>query len=102
MHLEIDPEDIPDNLRLLRIKIPDHVSMQVIDPLPAGWEGDTHRTREIGDSWLMENDNLLLRVPSAIMPHTHNLLLNPAHPQASLAEVTVETLHLDKRLFKEL
>lgn len=100
VHLEIDPEDIPDNLRLLRIHIPDHVGMQVADALPAGWEKDTHMTRETGDAWLSKGDTLLLRVPSAVMPHTVNFLLNPAHPEASVAEVTVETLHLDKRLFR--
>ncbi|TCT11090.1 RES family NAD+ phosphorylase [Paralcaligenes ureilyticus] len=102
VHLEIDPEDIPDNLRLLRVDIPDHASVQTLDALPAGWEENAHGTRDMGDSWLRKSNTLLLRVPSAIMPHTHNVLLNPAHPQASLVKVTVETLQLDKRLLKGL
>lgn len=100
VHLEIDPEDIPDNLRLLRVEIPDHASMQTAAALPTGWEEDVHSTREAGNLWLAKGDTLLLRVPSAIMPHTHNILLNPVHPQACLAEVTVETSRLDKRLLK--
>ncbi len=102
VHLEIDPEDIPDNLRLLRVDIPDHASTQTAKALPAGWEENAVGTRDIGDTWIGEGDTLLLRVPSAIMPHTHNVLLNPAHPQASLVKVTVETLQLDKRLLKGL
>lgn len=102
VHLEIDPEDIPDNLRLLRVEIPTHVSMQTAAELPPGWEEDIHSTREVGDSWLLKGDTLLLRVPSAIMPHTYNVLLNPAHSQAPLVGVEVETLRLDRRLLKGL
>lgn len=100
VHLEIDPEDFPDSLKLLRVEIPDHASKQTVESLPAGWEENTYHTREIGDAWLSRAEALLLRVPSAIMPHTCNTLLNPAHPQASSASVTVETLRLDKRLLK--
>jgi hypothetical protein len=34
-------------------------------------------TRTIDDEWLVSRHSLLLRVPSAILPETSNILLNP-------------------------
>ena len=33
----------------------------------------------IGDTWIAEGRSLLLAVPSAVVPATDNLLMNPAH-----------------------
>ena len=41
-------------------------------PLPAA-------TQRIGDAWLAEARSAVLDVPSAILPHERNYLLNPAH-----------------------
>lgn len=100
VHLEIDAEDVPDNLRLLRVDVPDDASIQAISALPEQWEEHVAHTRALGDAWLIANDMLLLKVPSAIMPHTDNFLFNPLHPQAAAAKVSVETLRLDRRLLK--
>lgn len=101
VHLEVDPEDIPDNLRLLRVEIPDQVaSIRVPDALPNEWEDLLPATHCIGDAWLAKGETLLLQVPSAIMLHTTNYLLNPAHADTRLVSVTVETLRLDRRLFR--
>ena len=100
VHLEIDTEDIPDNLRLLRVDMPDDVSSQPVSGLSDQWEEDVAHTRALGDSWLASGNSLLMEVPSAIMPHTHNFLFNPLHSQASQAMLSVETLRLDRRLLK--
>ena len=101
VHLEIDAEDVPDNLKLLRIEIPDSASMHnLADHLPEQWEDNPAHTRALGDGWLAKNQTLLLQVPSAIMPHTQNYLFNPMHAEASSAKVEVETLRLDGRLLK--
>lgn len=98
VHLEIDPEDLPDNLRLLRVQVPDEASIRKVSSLPLGWEAMPEHTRQIGNAWLEAGSSLLLQVPSAIMPHTANMLFNPRHPLAGQASLTVETLELDKRL----
>ncbi len=100
VHLEIDAEDIPDNLRLLRIEIPTDAHIERITELPDQWEAQLEHTRALGDAWLATNHSLLLQVPSAIMPHTTNFLFNPLHPQAPQATLSVETLRLDRRLLK--
>lgn len=100
VHLEIDAEDVPDNLRLLRVDIPDEASCHTVTELPEQWEEHVAHTRGLGDAWLSAGDTLLMKVPSAIMPHTDNFLFNPLHPQATLAKPSIETLRLDRRLLK--
>ncbi len=102
VHLEVDPEDLPEQLRLMRVDIPDAVAASVQSPdLPASWFEDDALTRHIGDTWLHDQGTALLRVPSAIMPHTHNWLLNPLHPLAQQITPSIETLRLDGRLFRD-
>ena len=50
--------------------------------LPSTW-GDYPAPEEaqaIGDTWVDSSESVLLKVPSAIIPFEHILLLNPAHP----------------------
>ncbi len=98
VHLEVDPEDVPDNLRLMKVTLPDQVSCEDAGPLPEHWESTLELTQALGEKWLEGRHSLLLEVPSAIMAHTRNFLLNPQHPEAGLAETSIETLHLDQRL----
>ncbi len=100
VHLEIDAEDIPDNLLLLRVEVADDTPLQTSGVLPEQWEENVAHTRQIGDSWLSAGETLLLAVPSAIMPHTTNYLFNPVHPAASTAAPSIESLRLDSRLLK--
>jgi len=43
---------------------------------------NTQATRATADAWLAQGSTALLAVPSAIVPETFNVLLNPAHPDA--------------------
>lgn len=49
--------------------------------LPGDWRAEPPPAslRTIGDSWVRSNTSLALRVPSAIVPEEHNVLVNPAH-----------------------
>lgn len=98
VHLEIDPEDLPSTMQLLRIELPDSVSQAPMPELPPGWNVDTGLTQGIGNLFLDGNQALLLPVPSAILPSTTNVLLNPQHPDAGLAQVTIENFRPDSRL----
>jgi RES domain-containing protein len=46
------------------------------------WTEDEVATRTLGDEWLASKHTPLLRVPSAIIPETFNVLLNSAHEEA--------------------
>jgi len=100
VHLELDPEDVPDTYQLLRVDVPEDASLVVATELEAGWEEDHAATQAVGNLWLEEGESLLLRVPSAIMPHTRNYLLNPAHHEASDVDFEAERWQFDKRLLK--
>ena len=88
VHLEVDPVAPPRHYRLLKVAVPPGVAL-------AAWESavpgvsldDLDTTREAGDRWLTRGTTALLRVPSAILPETYNVLLNPAHPDARLIQV---------------
>lgn len=99
VHLEIDREDIPNNMQLLRIELPEGVSQAQAPELPEGWTADIPATRALGNRFLDECADLLLPVPSAIMPDTTHYLFNPRHPDAQAARVQASRFVLDPRLF---
>jgi RES domain-containing protein len=65
------------------------------------WQQNEIASRTLGDEWLSRNQTPLLEVPSAILPETMNILLNPTHPDAARISVLWhEAYPFDKRLFK--
>lgn len=93
VHLDLSPEDLPDDYVLLRVALPD-------EP-PPDLPGAIVETRAAGDRWLASLSSALLRVPSVIVPHATNLLLNPLHPAAHVARVVESTpFHFDPRLLR--
>jgi len=84
VHFEIEIRDLPARYRLLKIESPDDVEVEHVslDQLPTNWPEKTDATRAIGDPWLASGRTPLLMVPSAIVPETLNVLVNPSHPVA--------------------
>lgn len=71
------------------------------DELPAGWNGwpAPVEAARVGDEWVAARRSVLLRVPSAIVPEEHLLLLNPAHPDVDKLVIGApERLGVDARL----
>lgn len=71
--------------RVMLIAVPDDLPMDMMAPddLPADWF-DVHQydtCQRMGGDWLRKGQSAVLRVPSAIVSHEWNYLLNPAHPQ---------------------
>jgi RES domain-containing protein len=98
MLVSFDIEDMPDSFQLLKIIIPTSVKIQKHNP-KLGWNIDTDLTRSVGDNWLRSNRSAVLRVPSAIMPHSFNYLINPMHNDAKkIRIVRSQYIALDKRL----
>ncbi len=83
--------DIPPELTLLKVEGPDlEIASVPVTDLAANWSGNLEMTRALGSRWLRNNEGVLLRVPSAIVPETSNYLLNPLHADAkrfAIAEV---------------
>jgi RES domain-containing protein len=88
---------------LLKIEAPDDVNVErvSVDQLPADWPDKTEVTRALGDSWINSVSAALLTVPSAIVPETFNVLLNPAHQDAKRIVIVQAGEHaIDRRLLK--
>ena len=93
--------ELPKTYRLLKIEVPDDVSMTTVDAtaLPRNWRGNLTATRKLGDTWLEQGRSSLLRVPCVLVPDTYNVLLNPAHKDHRRIKIVKSTDHLfDRRL----
>jgi RES domain-containing protein len=103
VHLELNIADLPESYRLLKAEAPDGLRRLRIaaDSLPKGWEMDENVSRARGDEWLAEGTSAILEVPSAIVPETVNVLLNPRHRDAGrVAILWHKQFPYDRRLFR--
>ena len=103
VHFEIEIRDLPARYRLLKIESPDDIEVEHVslDQLPTNWAEKTDVTRAIGDTWLASGRTPLLMVPSAIVPETLNVLLNPSHPAARHILIAQASEHvIDPRFLK--
>lgn len=73
------------------------------DELPIDWRTMAARPllQEIGAKWYNRIETLVLKVPSVVIPHEHNYILNTKHPlfKRSIHLVRTEDYFWDNRLF---
>jgi RES domain-containing protein len=92
VHLDLPFELLPDDYVLMRVSVPDPVT---INPAAS--------TTEAGNAWLAQGSSASAQVPSVLVPHAWNLLLNPRHPDAPQAEIlAIEPFRFDPRLWHPL
>lgn len=77
--------DVPPSYTLLALQVEESISREALDPktLPPDWIEHLKDTRDIGSAWLESLRTALLRVPSALVPATFNVVLNPLHADAA-------------------
>ncbi len=84
VHIPPELRSVLPILQAVRISIPDDVGAErVSEDQPAELMGRSDpigACRAVGDAWLDRNDELVLEVPSILVPVETNLILNPAHP----------------------
>lgn len=102
VHLLDTEGELPRTYDLLRVEASEELASKDLLPLAdVDWKNRLDVTRQIGEAWLAARETPLARVPSAIMPHTWNILLNPEHPDAKKLEVAeVIRERFDARLFR--
>jgi RES domain-containing protein len=103
VHFEIDVRDLPAKYRLLKLEGPGDLVIErvAVAALPADWTERIDVTRTIGDRWLHAGRSPLLRIPSAVVPETFNVLVNPVHPDARRLSVVQISEHvIDPRLLR--
>ena len=91
-------------LDLLTLEIPDG-SIQTIETnhLPKNWSDYPAPTilSDIGNTWVLSNESIALRVPSSIIHSSYNFILNCNHPSYNEVKiVSQEDFPFDKRLIR--
>jgi RES domain-containing protein len=75
---------LPQNKVAISAEIPDGVALMAKDSsnLPSNWNSPAHiaSTQDIGTNWVLSLASVALFVPSAIVSHERNVLINPLHP----------------------
>lgn len=89
----------------IEIALPEDAGVE--DAAPALLEtllrGEEADTRAYGSEWIAEGRSLALRVPSAVLPVSSNVLINPLHPQAKGVRVVRQVaVAVDPRLVREI
>ena len=71
--------------------------------LPGNWDSSPvpPEVQAVGDAWLASTRSLALRVPSALVRDSYNLLINPEHGDfGRLAIISSEPYNFDRRLLR--
>ena len=105
LFVNLEPDNLPPDLVSMAASIPDDVSMEAVstDQLPRRWRQypAPESMQEIGADWVAQATTAVLSVPSAVIPHERNYLLNPEHPQFSRIEIhRPEPFRFDPRMWK--
>ncbi len=90
------PVTVPDALE-------DDGLVEVLDPgsLPADWRAWPYpaSTQALGTAWFDARRAVVLIVPSVVVPHERNVLLNPTHPRFGELEIgEAQPFPVDPRL----
>ena len=99
--VHLKKKEIPADQYLLHIELPDDKEIAEISykKIKKNWHEETEYTQWLGDQFLQNNQSLILKVPSAIVPQESNFLLNPLHSGFKKVKIiSSELLELDKRL----
>ncbi|MEO6913066.1 MAG: RES family NAD+ phosphorylase [Candidatus Baltobacteraceae bacterium] len=102
VHLELVSEQIPTTIPYITVDVPDDVRSDrvPVSSLPATWRTNVSGTQEIGIQWIASARSALLYVPSAVVPETENVLINPLHTDAARIHVgSIRDEPFDSRLF---
>lgn len=95
---------LPAGLSLTQISVPNNVTINKISKtkLPKNWRDSPPPVElaDLGADWALSQETPLLRVPSVIVEHEYNFILNPLHPDIRKIKISkIEPFVFDDRLF---
>ena len=94
VHLDLPFELLPVDFVLMRV---------VVASVPETQSAVDEVSIALGNAWLSEARSAALLVPSVLVPHAWNILLNPSHPDAGRAAIgEIEAFSFDPRLWRPL
>jgi len=89
------------SFHLVELAVPDNEIIEIDrSVLKKSWNTDMDYTRYIGGEFLQSRSDLILKIPSAVIPEENNYLLNPSHKD--FKKIVIERSKrygLDNRLF---
>ncbi|MES2808871.1 MAG: RES family NAD+ phosphorylase [Bacteroidota bacterium] len=86
----LSPTNIPDDLCMMIVDVPDDAFIELdMNILPPHWTDfpEQNILKQMGNRFLAEGKELMLKVPSAIVSEEYNYLFNPLHPKAIKAKI---------------
>lgn len=96
--------NLPNDLQVMEISIPDSIPIKIIETqhLSQHWADFPYdeQAQKMGDAFLQDSKQLILRVPSAIMPSENNFLINPNCEFVSALSYNLRPFAFDERLSK--
>lgn len=96
--VHLDRDLIAPDFQLLTLEMPVSIVVESLSSLPENWKSELGISRAWGDRWLRSRKSPLLKVPSALVPHAYNMLINPLHPDAaSIGIIDRQRVVLDPR-----
>jgi RES domain-containing protein len=105
LFVHLEPELAPKGLVAIPAEIPADVrmgSLEIAD-LPVDWRTypAPDSLKDLGTAWARGDETVALSVPSSIIPHERNYLINPAHPDFSRIRILpAEPFAFDPRMWK--
>lgn len=95
---------IPKELSIVVLEIPDSGHLIVDNKvLPTNWNHHdvSDETQTLGTALLEKNENLVIRIPSVVIPQEYNYIINPLHPDMKKVKIVdVTAFSFDVRLKK--
>ena len=103
--VHLDRNIIPKDFVMVQVEIPDNpiAATVPVDELPQNWNAFPYmeETQNLGDTFILKQENLILKVPSAIVAGDYNYLINTAHPLFKKIRIdSMSDFPIDLRLFK--
>jgi RES domain-containing protein len=102
--VNVKSNEIPPDLVIVTFKL--HVDTSTIHKptdLPNNWRSISinPETKDFGTALLQKAQNLVIKIPSVVIPEEYNYIINPAHPDIKkISVVDVSPFSFDARLKK--
>jgi RES domain-containing protein len=100
--VHLQPLMIPNDYCIVEIEVPDTSITQItVNDLPDNWKDVSPPAilKVMGNNFLANKKQLMLKVPSSIVPTEYNYLLNPMHPDMKKVKIVKkEPFDFDSRL----
>ena len=103
MVVHLNSDRLKSSFKMSVVEISEEVNVTKIniEDLPEGWtDHDGYQVcQEIGNDWTQEFATCVLQVPSAVIKHEFNYLINPQHPDFSKIKIIeIEDFEFDLRI----